>query len=245
MICCFIDSIHLAFRSYISKKVKKRKKIVHNIVRQCHYCENYFVKTADAMKKHTKVCAAKEGTVYTFENRKIIYFQDNSKFLGDVPFTVYFDFETTTGDIVFSDPKMFFVSYFQIYSSHPSLNLDKIVIFRRFQQSPEEIYDLIHFRHEHISYFDKITFCQLKDAATAILVRQKFTSLAELFSVELKFTIDTLNNWFSNTINPKFLELNDIKNQMVIKGNPIVPSKTTCCICELLLDTEACREHQR
>ena len=232
MICCFIDSIHLAFRSYISKKVKKRKKIVHNIVRQCHYCENYFVKTADAMKKHTKVCAAKEGTVYTFENRKIIYFQDNSKFLGDVPFTVYFDFETTTGDIVFSDPKMFFVSYFQIYSSHPSLNLDKIVIFRRFQQSPEEIYDLIHFRHEHISYFDKITFCQLKDAATAILVRQKFTSLAELFSVELKFTIDTLNNWFSNTINPKFLELNDIKNQMVIKENPIVPSKTTCCICE-------------
>ena len=32
---------------------------------------------------------------------------------------------------------------------------------------------------------------------------------------------------------------------MFIKENPIVPSKTTCCICEFLLDTEACGEHQR
>ena len=94
------------------------------------------------MEKHNKVCAAKEGIIYTFDNRKIISFQDNFKFLGYVPFTVYFDFETTTDDVVFLDPKMFLVSYYQIYSFHPSLNLDKIVIFRRFQQSPEEICNL-------------------------------------------------------------------------------------------------------
>ena len=94
------------------------------------------------MEKHNKVCAAKEGITYIFDNRKIISFQDNFKFLGDVPFTIYFDFETTTSDVVFLDPKMFVVSYCQIYSFHPSLNLDKIVIFRSFQQSPKEIYDL-------------------------------------------------------------------------------------------------------
>ena len=195
------------------------------------------------MKKHTNICATKEEIVYTFENGKIISFQDNFKYLGDVPFTVYFDFETTTGDIVFSDPKMFVVSYCQIYSFHPSLNLGRIVMFRHFQQSPGEIYDLNHFKQEHVPYFDKITFCQLKDAATAVLAREKSTWLAELFSVELKFTTDTLNNWFSNTIKTKFLKLDDIKKQMFIKENLIVSSKTTCCICGFLLDTEACGEH--
>ena len=81
------------------------------------------------MKKHTKICAVKEGIVYTFENGKIISFQGNFKYLGDVSFTVYFDFKTAIGNIVFSDPKMFVVSYFQIYSFHPSLDLDKIAIF--------------------------------------------------------------------------------------------------------------------
>ena len=112
---------------------------------------------------------------------------------------------------------MFAVSYFQIYSSHPSLNLEKILIFRSFQQSAEEIYDLSHFRQEHVAFFGRTTFYQLKDAASAVLAREKSTSLAELFSVELKFTIDTLNAWFSNTIKSKFFDVNDIKKQIFIK----------------------------
>ena len=74
---------------------------------------------------------------------------------------------------------------------------------------------------------------------------EKSTSLAELFSVELKFTIDTLNDWFSDVIKPKFFELNDIKKQIFIKENPIVPSKTTCSICGFLLDVEADSEEHK
>ena len=118
------------------------------------------------MKKHIQVCAAKEGTTYWFKNGVIIFFQDNFKYLGDVPFMVYFDFETTTGDSFFFDPKMFVVSYCQIYSFHPSLNL-------------EEIYDLSHFRQEHVAFLNRTRFCQLKDAASAVLAREKSTSLAE------------------------------------------------------------------
>lgn len=51
------------------------------------------------MGKQTKICAAKEGIFYTFENGKTISFQDNFRYLGDVSVTVYFDFETTT-DVV-------------------------------------------------------------------------------------------------------------------------------------------------
>ena len=77
------------------------------------------------------------------------------------------------------------------------------------------------------------------------MAREKSTWLAELFSIELKFTTDPLSNCFSNNIKTKFLKLDDIKKQMFIKENPIVPSKTTCCICGFILGTEACGEHQR
>ena len=59
-----------------------------------------FGKSAEAMKKHTKVCEAKEGVTYKFDNGNIISFEDNFKYMGNVPFTVYFDFATTTGNAV-------------------------------------------------------------------------------------------------------------------------------------------------
>ena len=46
-------------------------------------------------------------------------------------------------------------------------------------------------------FLNKTTFNQLKDAASALLAHEKMTFLAELFSVELKFTIDNLKDWFS------------------------------------------------
>ena len=58
--------------------------------------------------------------------------------MGNVPFTVYFNFEATTGDNVFQNPEMFVISYCQIYAFHPALNLDKIVIFRREKQRETE-----------------------------------------------------------------------------------------------------------
>ena len=83
-------------------------------------------------------------------------------------------------------------------SYHPSLGLDKIVIFRSFQQTPEQIYDLSHFKNEHAAFFDKTTFYQLKDAVSAVLARKKIDPFSTLFSVELKFTIDSLKTWFKN-----------------------------------------------
>ena len=116
--------------------------------------------------------------------------------------------------------------------------------FRSFQQTAEEIYDLSHFRQEHVAFFDRTAFYQLKDAASAVIAREKSTFLAELFSIELKFTIDTLNAWFSNTIKPKFLEIDDIEKQIYVKENPLVPSKTIYYICGFLLDVQAEGEHK-
>ena len=91
------------------------------------------------MQKHLSVCTAKEGITYSFDNSQIIDYQDNFKYMGDVPFSVYFDFETTTGDAAFFDSKMYIVSYCLIFTLNKSLNMDKIVIYRSFQQTLQQL----------------------------------------------------------------------------------------------------------
>ena len=112
---------------------------------------------------------------------------------------------------------MYVVSCCQIYTFHLGLNLDKIVIFRSFQQNKEEIYDLSHIKKEHVPSFDKTTFFQLKDAVSAVLAREKLTSLAELVSAELKFIVNTLNDWFTNITKPKFLNWAMLRDRFSLK----------------------------
>ena len=111
------------------------------------------------MQKRLSVSGAKEGINFTFDNCQILNYQDNFKYLADLPFAVYFDFKTTTGgNCNFFGARMFAVSYCQIYSFHPSLKLNKIVIYRSFEQTPEQIYDLGHISDEHVAFFDRRTF---------------------------------------------------------------------------------------
>lgn len=104
--CFFTDSLHLAFRSCTEYK------ILHPATRQCYYCDNYFSCSKSEILKHVKRCTSIEGIIYKFGNNKIISF--HFKYLGDVPFTVRFNFETTTGNSVVNVPKMFVISYCQI-----------------------------------------------------------------------------------------------------------------------------------
>ena len=165
--------------------------------------------------------------------------------MGDLPFTIYFDFEATTGGSILYDPKIFVISYCQIHAFYSDLKVDKIVTFRSFQQNAEEIYSLNHFLQEHTKYFDAVTFNQLNDTATNVLVRQKSTSLSELFSVELKFTIYTLVKWFNEIFKSKFLELNEIQKQIFVKENPLDWSKICCRICGLKLSTSTKEGHEK
>lgn len=143
--CLFTSNLHLACRSYCSKKVKGNYRTYHIATRQCYYCNKYFACPANTFCQHTKVCSGIAGLVYKLESNKIISFQDNFRYMGDLRFTVYFDFKTTTGDSILHDPKMFVMSYCQIYAFHPDLKLDKRVIFRSFQQNADEVHSLNHF----------------------------------------------------------------------------------------------------
>ena len=68
-----------------------------------------------------------------------------------------------------------------IVAFNPSLNFDKMVIFRSFQQSATELYDLSHFGQEHVLFFDQVTIRQLKDTATAVLLEKNARVLQKCF----------------------------------------------------------------
>ena len=57
------------------------------------------------MEKHISCCAGQAGFNFSFDNGKIINYQDNYKKIGDLPFAMYYYFETTTGSVVFFDAK--------------------------------------------------------------------------------------------------------------------------------------------
>ena len=63
------------------------------------------------------------------------------------------------------------------------------MVFTSFQQNLEEFNSLDYFPQDLVKFFDPITVKQVRDA---VFVKEKTTSLSELFSVELKFTRDTL-----------------------------------------------------
>ena len=49
--CFFINLIHLAYKSYFSRFDEGVERILNRVVRQCHYCQNFFVKNDENMKK--------------------------------------------------------------------------------------------------------------------------------------------------------------------------------------------------
>ena len=162
--CYFTNNLQLADRAYISRPKDRSVKLEKLATRQCCFCDKY-IENFSKFKTHINCCFKTAGVVYKFENKSIINFQDNFKYMDDLPFDIYFDCETTTGE---TTTKMFLISYCQTYAIHPNLNSDRVLIFHSFQQSAEEIFDLNYFSESHAKYFDQVTFEELKDAATNV-----------------------------------------------------------------------------
>ena len=232
--CYYAPYIYLRFYASVEKNQKGYRMLNQTKVRQCQYCQNYFVKSEEKMKKHLACCAGKDGFTFSFDNGKIIDYQDHYKSLGEVPFSAYYDFETTTGSVVFFDAKMYVVSYCMIFAFHPDINILRICIDRSYDQSPDRLTSLSHFEAVKYSFFsdkelyNKVILKQLEDAAFSVQNREKNTALPEIFSVEWKFTIDCLKNWFDKEHKSNNLELKvEDKNEFIEKNqkNPA----SLCC----------------
>ena len=130
------------------------------------------------MQTHLSICAAKRGITCSFDNNQIIDYQDNYKYMGDLHFSVYFDFETTTENALVFDLKIFVKSYCLIFSFNSALSFEKIVIFRNFQQSATELYNIGHFKQEHVQFFDQVTFRQLRFLEKVVHPLPKYSQLS-------------------------------------------------------------------
>ena len=199
--CFFATKIYMVYATFYSLGDKIVKS---HTIQQCPYCEKFFRKTKDALSKHIKCCAGQSGYTYEFDN-SIVNYQENFNKIGDLPFAIYYDFETTTGSGIFHDAKMYIVSYCIVVAFHPDLKIPHMVIYRSFDQSLAEVESLQHFidlKKDFFSYgyHNLKTLKQLGDCALSVFNKLINTALVEMLNVELKFVCNSLKNWFATEI---------------------------------------------
>ena len=139
--CFFTVSMRNPYR-VVSNKTKKSFSIT--TADQCYGCNKFFIERK-SLERRMNVCGHFPGIVYKFENQNIQTFFDNMKFMGDLPFSIYFDLETTTGKKVYNfdeDATLYPVSYAFVITFHPSLNIEKISVVRSFNPTFEQLNDV-------------------------------------------------------------------------------------------------------
>ena len=158
------------------------------------------------------------------------------------PSAFFFDFETTTGSVVFFDAKMYVVSYCMVIAFHPELDIPRICIFRSYDQHTDQLTSLSHFEVLQCNFFaekdhyNRVTLKQLEDAAFSVQHREQNTALAEMFSVELKFIVVCLEFWFYKTHKIYNLELKLEEKIDFVQQHP-KNKDTVCCLCNFPIDS--------
>ena len=79
---------------------------------------------------------------------------------------------------------------------------------------------------------------QLQDAAFIVQNRERNTALAEMFSVELKFTVDCLKFWFDKTHKINNLEVK-LEDKLDFTRNYPKNSDIVCCLCDFSIKARA------
>ena len=139
--CYFVKDLRYAYRATYQKV---QKECIGNTLYECYYCNDFCV-IKGKYEKHLKVCGKKPGVVYDFTLKNIVTFEENLKYYGDLPFSVYADFETTapTQDHLTPENKeMFAVSYSLIFAWQPKLNLPRQTVVRGYNHTLDELSNL-------------------------------------------------------------------------------------------------------
>ena len=171
----------------VSNKTKNSLSIM--TADQCYGCNKFFIERK-SLERHINVRGHFPGIVYIIENQNIQTFTDNIKLMGDLPFSICFDLETTTGKKVYNFDKnatLYPVSYAFVIALHPSLNIEKISVVRSFNHTFEQLNDVSYLKDEMLPFLDPITTRELRDCAAAVFIKK----------TKLKFVIDLLKKWLA------------------------------------------------
>ena len=232
--CFFTDDLKNAYTALYLKGTHERSA---ETLYECFYCNEFWI-TKSRYEKHLRVCGKKPGVVYNFDLKNIVTFEENVKYKGDVPFSVYADFETSvpTGDHLNPENKqMFAVSYSLIFAWHPKLSLPRQAVVRGYNHSLDELSDVTYLTSEQLAMRNQTTLRQLKDAVLDVHSRKRKNAIVEMFNIELKFACDILMLWFKNKLKKVALD-----NEIAINYRRVFPmtSETKCAICDFALDVD-------
>ena len=240
-LCYYSTDITLAYSACYPKKDSKSKKEYlqrSSKVQSCHYCNQFYVHNNTKFQRHIKHCSGKPDIIYNFTNQSLISYEDNFKSKGDLPFCIYFDFETTAPTDNCLDPeqkKMFVVSYVIIVAFHPHLKLDRIIINRSFAHNLEQLASIDYFSREQIMYVEQYLLNMMRDYAKVAAQRKYKNSLGEMFSVELAMVKKTLLKWFNTKYKRNFLVVNPVEKLKYETKHKIDMQKSRCTICQFSL----------
>ena len=204
-------------------------------VKQCHYCNHFFVHNPQKFERHLKQCSRKPGVIYNFTNQSSVSYKDNFKTKGDLPFCVYFDFETTAPTDTCLDPeqkKMSVVSHVMIVAFHPALNLERVIIYRSFAHMLDQLSNIDYLSREQISFIDNYLIHMLKDCARDVAKRQCKNSLGQMFSVESALVKKTLLKWFNAKFKRTFSCIKPITKLRFESENKINWQTDKCVLCK-------------
>ena len=157
---------------------------------QCYGCNKLFIE-----RKSLERYECLWAFIYKFEIQNIQTFFDNMKFLGGLPFSIYFDLETTAGKKVCNfdeDATLHPISYAVLIAFHPALNIEKMSVVRSFNHTFQQLNNVSYLKDKMLPFIDRITTRQLRGCAAAVFTKKQKYSLSEVFSCELKFVINLL-----------------------------------------------------
>ena len=172
VVCYFSKDLRHAYRSMYTKT---QRIFPANTLIECYYCNEFWV-VKSKYQKHLRNCGKKPGVIYNFNVKNVVTFEEYFKYIGDLPFAVYADFETTapTADYLSPDNKeMFAVSYSLLFAWHPKLKLPRQMIVRGYNHSLEDLSDTTYLTVDQLALRNQTTTHQLQDAVLNVHSRRK------------------------------------------------------------------------
>ena len=237
-VCYYTVDISNAYNALYSKGKKTCRALT---LHECYYCNKFF-KDKGKAENHLKVCSGKPGIVYNFCSESLTSFEDNFKSKGDVPFTIYFGFETTSPTdadwLNPEDKKMFVVSYVIVVAFHPFFNFERIIVQRSVSHPKKELISVNYLSAEQFLFKTKEIIKQLYDQAILVSKRTNKNALEVMFGIELSFIKRTLLAWFNKKVCAPFKKLDQSQVTKFEQENPIIWSeKPQCVICKMPLNS--------
>ena len=79
---------------------------------------------------------------------------------------------------------MFVVSYVMIVAFHPALKRDRIIVYRSFAHTLDQLSTISYLTREQMGFIDSYLIHMLRDCASKVSRRQCKNSVGQMFSVE-------------------------------------------------------------